>query len=277
MAQPRLNNVVATAHNQAEFTFDQAMDQTGEFLRAENYTVTGKIVALVSAPSATKALVTIEGKWTNGVQLAGAVSSALKNLSAETMNVLFLSRLFTPNSFLFQPAIASAIPLTTNKVRLNFSERLVNNAALRTPGNYAFVRGAGASAIYASKVVTPDEPAPSYVDLECSEMTNGGTYYATALNIVDHAGNPIRNDSPPAFVGLGKAPSILSVKSTSKNRVDVVFSEVMKDNPDIRDKNKYAFNNGLTVLAVIGVNGETISLATSDQIPGQAYQLTVSS
>ena len=109
-------------------------------------------------------------------------------------------------------------------------------------------------------------------------MTDGANYEVSvstiaptdlSFNTMDGAANT------QPFVGVGEAPVIASVVGVSRNRADVVFSETMKDNADIREASRYTWDNGLQTLDVLDVAGDTVQLVTSDQTPGVLYTLTV--
>lgn len=137
----------------------------------------------------------------------------------------------------------------------------------------------GAALVYVEGVLVPDTPTVMFVDLLLSEMTNGATYNVRVspdIGPTDAAGNHVEDGSNEYnFTGVGGAPAVQQVIAIGANRVDVIFSEPMRDNADIRDKTKYAFDNGLLVLAVLGFDNDTVKLSTTDQTPGVLYTLTV--
>ena len=49
----------------------------------------------------------------------------------------------------------------------------------------------------------------------------------------------------------------------------------MKDNIDIRDATNYVWDNGLVTLSVLDFDNDTVKLATSEQVEGLLYQLTI--
>jgi hypothetical protein len=136
----------------------------------------------------------------------------------------------------------------------------------------------GAVNCYINEVKAPYVAHPEYVDLITSEMTDSSSYtvYVDTDGPTDLENTPVDPDNNEQnFVAEGIIPTIDKIIAISENQIDVVFSENMKINSAIKNISKYSFDNGLSVLSVISVIGDTVSLATSEQTPGIIYTLTV--
>jgi hypothetical protein len=175
------------------------------------------------------------------------------------------------------PGVASATVIGGTIIRIVFDEPMRKDAQLGLPANYLFTPvTAGAAQLYFDSVRVPDVDAPIYVEIEVSEMTDAATYDVTVNGPTDAAFNPIGASDTASFTGEGENPSVESVVAVSQNRVDVVFSEPMRDDPDINNPAKYGWSGGLTTLGVLEVTSAgVVKLSTSDQAPGALYTLTV--
>lgn len=175
--------------------------------------------------------------------------------------------------------VISADMIASGRIRVTFDRGMKKDAKLYNRLNYAITPiSPGAVAPYVEEVETPDVTAPEYVDLITSEHTDGATY-----DVVVNAYGPVGVDylrvdetrNTKSYVGVGDTPDIDSVVAISENRVDVIFTENMTINDDIKNSSKYSFDNGLSILSVLEVVGDTVKLVTSDQVPGTIYTLTV--
>ena len=178
-----------------------------------------------------------------------------------------------------KPQIASVVAQNSTTIRVTFNEPMDPNAgALINPGNYTITPSGGAAPVNVNDV-SAFGVAPEWVDLLTSEMTDGGSYTCDVNSsgpIRDAARNPLDPGFASAgFTGQGQAPTVLRLVAQSANRIDVVFSEPMTDNADIRDPGNYVFDGGLSVLDVLEVDGDTVKLVTSDQNPDQLYTVTI--
>ncbi len=184
------------------------------------------------------------------------------------------------------PSLVSATATTSKRIRVVFDEPMNPNAALSSPASYTVTpQAAGVGAVVVNSVDLTG-PAPLFVDLNVSEMKDGGSYELavdssgpvqdTAFNSLDPAVNT------DLFTGIGVKPTLLRVEAAGKTRVDVVFSESMRDNADIRDVNKFEWEtvpdsplDDITTLAILAVEEDVVKLVTSEQTPGILYELTV--
>jgi len=174
--------------------------------------------------------------------------------------------------------LESAVPRDENTVRLTF-DRQMKRADLADIGNFTLEPiEAGAAILYYSGVLLPADTYPTYVDIVCSEMTDGKDYRATVDPSVrdkwDNTISPLFDTQD--FEGVGTEPRIVRVVASTLNKCTVVFDESMRDNADLRDPARYSFDKGLQVLAVLDVRGSEVDLSTSEQTAGELYTLTIS-
>lgn len=175
--------------------------------------------------------------------------------------------------------VVSAQSVTSALIRIQFDKPMTNNPTLVLPSNYMVTTTEDDAATPLVLDVQPENVEhPTFIDLTITETTNTAEYLAEVnpLGPIDWNGahvDPGANTS--SFIGLGTKPSVESVVAVGENRIDVVFSEPMKNNPAIWDASKYTFDNGLQVISVLNVDSDTVQLVTSDQTPGTLYQLTV--
>ncbi|MGD9749371.1 MAG: hypothetical protein AB7W59_00085 [Acidimicrobiia bacterium] len=220
----------------------------------------------------------VDGSSTLAIQLtASAVGT--QELRPDTVlgSVLLLS-----GTIRRSPRVASAVAVTSNKIRVTFDGQMANDSRLLDRTNYQVApTGPGVAVVVSSVQPQPGVTYPTWVELATTEMTNGATY---EVEVNTGAGSPRDRygftvnlvGNVASFTGLGTAPFIVSVAAAGRNRADVKFSEPMLDDGgDIRDPASYVWDGGLTTLAVLGVVGDTVQLVTSDQTPGQLYNLTI--
>lgn len=115
------------------------------------------------------------------------------------------------------------------------------------------------------------------VSLRISESRTGALYAVQAASmVVDDAGNQLDPSYSYQFItGVGEAPALARWQRVSRNRVDVYFSEPMLDGIEIRNPARYTFDNGLSTVSVLAVEGSIVKLATTDVMPGILYTLTI--
>jgi len=176
-----------------------------------------------------------------------------------------------------EPALSTAEAIGPNHIRVTFTERMEKNDALLEKTNYILTPlTPGSAYLYINEIEPQNKDYPTYVDIVVSEMTQSANYHLTVINVQDTDGKSIDNSMNQAyFIGAGGKPTVKQVIAKSDTRVDVVFTEIMKDNADLRNPSKYTFDNGLQVLGVVDVEGDTVSLVTSVQSAGEIYNLTV--
>ena len=169
--------------------------------------------------------------------------------------------------------------ITSTRIRITFDRPMLKDAALLNKYNYQVSPiTPGAATIFVSEVEPQNRIKPEFVDLIISEMTDGATYRCEVNpdGPTDPEGVPLSpGDSTYDYTGIGIAPTVSQVIAVSENRIDVVFSETMRDNDDIKDPSKYSFDGGLSVIDVLEFDGTTAKLVTSDQASGYLYTLTI--
>lgn len=182
----------------------------------------------------------------------------------------------------FEPIAAARLENVTvineTKIRLNFASPMKKNSALSDIANYTLTANVGGIAdLIFTEITIPADANPTYVEIEISEMTNGGDYNCEVSTTLQDADDNFISDlfKDVDFIGVGVAPTVSTVVADSSTTVDVTFSEPMLDNADIRNTAKYTFDNDLIVEEVIGIEGAIVSLRTSEQTPGLVYTLTV--
>jgi hypothetical protein len=177
------------------------------------------------------------------------------------------------------PEISSATATTATKVRVVYDESMhTADGEIEDPSNYTITPTEAGAVSVSVQSVERGTYNTTTVDLVCSEMTDGKGYKVTVSEAVrDAALNPIvAPGNEAAFTGEGERPTVARVEAISENRMDVVFSEPMKNNAELRDASRYTWDQGLLTVSVLEVDGDTVKLVTSDQEPGLLYTLTIS-
>jgi len=278
--KPQVQDATAIDGVIIEMTFNEAMSTTG-LTTPSNYTILTGVNPPLTVISVDIISSTVVRVWIDTPMVVGG------NYTIVVANVTDLSDNpidDPPNDrddFVgvdVQTKLDSAEPVSDTKIRLNFSKPMLNNAELRDISNYILTPVDPETApLYFSQILIPGDTYPEYVEIPCSEMTNGKTYNCeVSITLEDRWGNhisPSFNDDD--FTGQGTPPVISRVVSTGENRAVVYFNEDMRDNADIRNPANYAFDQGLAVLSVLDVSGERVELVTSDQTPGVMYTLQV--
>lgn len=184
-------------------------------------------------------------------------------------------------AFQTPPRVLGAVAINSLKIRVTFDQPMAKNSLLTALSSYLiFPLDSDTANVFINSAEAEAVDFPSYVDLNTTEMTGGKLY---RLVVESGAGAPQSRYGTPLnaiadtadFTGIGVRPTIKSVVAQSANRVDVIFSEPMFDNDAIRDADRYVFDNGLTVTSVLEVSGDTVKLATTDQVAGLLYTLTI--
>lgn len=176
------------------------------------------------------------------------------------------------------PTFSLAEITTVSPTRLKFRFDVgMTKADLEDKTNFTISSLGSGVAVTVASVVVPDVPFPTYVFVDVNEHTTSESYRGTVDPLVeDKDGTAIGSvNNKFDYDGLGDTPEILSVTSTSRNTIEIKFSESMTDNADINDEEKYTFDKGLTTVSVSGVVGDTVTLVTSEQEQGEVYTLTI--
>lgn len=204
--------------------------------------------------------------------------------SIQTMNGYGLAEL--QSTGLGQPSIgvgvASAVALSSTKIRVTFDTQMLDDSALVDLDNYTITpTGLGVS-IYKISMEAETVTYPYYVDITVSEMTNGQNYEVEVETGITgptdrYGGHVDALKYSETFSGVGIDPEIKYIEALSSTSVKVVFTEAMEDNTQIRDVTNYSFDNGLSVLEVTSVLTDSVFLKTSEQTSGLLYTLTITS
>ncbi len=178
------------------------------------------------------------------------------------------------------PRVESVEAITSTKVRIRFNVGMRDDNLLRNPFNYLFEPSAGGATVYTKNITPGPGLNPKYIDAETTEHTDGINYNAQ-VNYLEGGPtnrfgiNVAAGDSSALYAGIGINPKVARVVAVSQNRVDVIFTERMLDNSDIRNIGNYSFTGGLSVVSVLDVVDDTVQLVTTDQTPGAVYELTI--
>lgn len=174
--------------------------------------------------------------------------------------------------------VSQVFALTKNKIRIVFDSPMNDDEELISPDNYILepISSNGVQ-LYYEEIEPENISYPNYIDVICSEMTDSILYQATVLyGPTSKDNSPIDpNNNTISFTGKGEKPTVLRLETISPNRVDVIFSEPMLDNEDIKNLVNYSFDNGLNILEILEVDGDRVKLVTTDQDPGVLYTLTI--
>lgn len=285
---PQVASALATSSNVVRLTFNEAMNPNAALSEPNNYTIEpdlGGVSVEVQAvtPEAvafpTYVDLTLSVEMTDGVDYEITVDTSLTDRVGNTMDPTASVATFAGQGTL--PTVTAAEMFDGGRRwRVHFSEPMLRGGALTSDLYYSFtVLTAGAAPVFVERVVAPSTPTyPEYVDVYCSEMTDGANYelVVSTLGPTDRAHNHIDpTGDTVAIVGVGEVPTLSRVEAISANRVNVIFSESMRDNVAIREASRYTWDNGLETVEVIGVEGNIVQLVTTDQTPGTLYNLTI--
>jgi hypothetical protein len=175
--------------------------------------------------------------------------------------------------------VESVETISAYRLRVRFDRAMNKNNALVNTAYYTITpTSPGGVTPYISEVLLPDVVYPTYVDLITSEMTGGLNYEVEVSPSGPTATNNLRVDeyyNMKTFVSIAINPTIKHVEVISDTRIDVVFTENMKYNSSIIDKERYSIDNGLSILSVLEMDVDRVKLVTTQQIPGVLYTLTI--
>lgn len=115
------------------------------------------------------------------------------------------------------------------------------------------------------------------INLFISELRIGAPYDVVATSKAqDEYGNQVDPEyNSASFTGIGDSPTLDRAISVGQNRIDLVFSEPIRDNEQSRDVSRYSADNGLTFLSVLDIEGEVVKLVSSNQVSDTVYTVTV--
>lgn len=281
---PELSSATPQSSTVVRLAFSEPVPNDAALIDVENYVFTSPSGAAVLAPLSVSPEAVAEPTYVdvtvNEMTDGAAYEVEVENLEDVYGNAITgasASAVFSGEGSL--PTLVSAVALGSKKIRLTFSENMLPSSLGSILGYSISPVTSGAALVYVESVSVPDTPTNLFVDLTVSEMTNGATYEARVSDQIGATDLAYNHADPGAntdqFTGVGSLPGVKLLIPQGLNRVDVIFTEVMFDNADIRNPANYVFDNGLEVLAVLEFYGDTVKLSTSDQTPGTLYTLTV--
>ncbi|PNX50393.1 MAG: hypothetical protein BV456_06850 [Thermoplasmata archaeon M8B2D] len=169
--------------------------------------------------------------------------------------------------------------LTAYKLRIHFSKQMEYNSDLINLSNYTVTPNTtNGVPINLLSIEAENLSNPTYVEINCSEYTNGEIYNISVEKLngpKDLNGfymDP--NQSPFQISGIGIIPTVETLVATSKNTFELTFSENMFENSFIKDISNYSFDKSLLITNMI-FTSNVITLITTDQEPGELYTLTI--
>jgi phage tail-like protein len=175
------------------------------------------------------------------------------------------------------PEISDARALSSTLIRIDFTQPLEVNAALKDVSSYTLVTTtSGAVVPFLKQVITSAKTTTQFIEIETSEMTQAASYdiNVNSLLVVGIGGIPV-DQTPDNFTGIGVAPLLAFALALDKNTIQVTFSERMRKAGAIQDAATYTADLGLTISAVPTFDGQSVTLTTSDQTAGILYTITV--
>jgi hypothetical protein len=169
--------------------------------------------------------------------------------------------------------------LSAYKLKITFSKEMEYDSNLLNLSNYMVEPDTTDGVpINLLSIETENTTNPKYVEITCSEFTNGEIYNISIekINGPKSISGFYMDPTQGSFqvTGIGVIPTVETLVATSKNTFELTFSENMLDNTFIKDKTKYSFDKGLTINNLI-FTPSTITLVTTDQDPGELYTLTI--
>jgi len=168
-------------------------------------------------------------------------------------------------------------------LRVYFNQLALNNAELRNPKNYTIT----ASSIFTTEEVhnsdvwnvTPEDVEyPSYVDLDCTDLTLDKEYLLTItpgrISNWDSS-ELLTNNNTAEYLGVSILPRVQSVRAISSTLMEVIFSKEMSPTSGILNTSSYSFDKGLKVREATIVAPGVVHLLTSRQTQSEIYTLTI--
>ena len=262
-----------------EVTFNEAMNTT-DLAQESNYDIDESLGAGVATEVDSIDVISDRSVWiwlTVPMTIGETYRVTVSNVRDLANNEIGTANWADVIGVAIQTKLSQVEVLSETLLRAHFDKPMDRNDLL-VLSYYTFSAvSPGAATLYLQRATPPLDTYPTYVDLTISEMTDGKTYnLELSLSMKDKWGNPISDSfNDKDFDGIGESPTVSQVIALSENRAQVVFSEVMRDNADLRDPAKYSFDKGLTVVSVLEVEGANVTLVTSDQTPNELYTLTV--
>ena len=167
--------------------------------------------------------------------------------------------------------------------RVYFTQPCLDDANLRNPEYYSIVHAdsylVGFLDVYS---VTPEDTEfPTYVDLECSDLTDGKIYELTItdgkLSNFDQSKTIDAPNNVAEYEGVSIFPQMIDLQATSERTMLVTFNKDMSPTDPLFNPSAYTFTGGLIVYEVVRISPGVVELRTSKQTPSVLYELTVAS
>lgn len=167
--------------------------------------------------------------------------------------------------------------------RVYFTLPCKDDANLRNPEFYTIEHAdsdlVGFLDVYS---VTPEDTEfPTYVDLECSDLTDGKVYLLTITSdkVLDSSETKYITapNNAAEYDGVSIFPQMVDLQSTSEQTMLVTFNKDMSPTDPLFNPSAYTFTGGLIVYEVVRISPGVMELRTSKQTPSVLYELTVAS
>ena len=282
--KPVVTSAIATDAQTIRVTFKEAIDPASASVLSI-YTITSESTGRTIPLSASTPIGTGSGLVTK-VDLTISSSSKMTDGGLHTLDVLGVKSAAGTEQTAISSAEFIGIADLPRVIAVSFDE-LSNSAIIefdspvqRTGasalGSFAVVSQPGVPQLYHSSIDVAEDRRS--LALELSDAKTGALYLvAVSPNVVDDFANPIDGDhNSGTFIAVGTLPTLVRAVPIGTNRLDLVFSKPIRDSAAVRDEIHYSATGGLTIVKVLDVELETIKLATSDQLPGAAYTITIS-
>lgn len=164
-------------------------------------------------------------------------------------------------------------------LRITFSGNVVKSDDLVDPTNYQIDSiGDGVGCVVG--IVTPEDvDEPVYIDLECTDITNGEMYQLTIepdkIQEVISGHYLVEPNNVASFEGVSEYPEIQTIRATSSTAMEIVFTKDMSMIASLSDPTNYTFDKGLRVIAVTVASHAMVRLTTTPQTSSELYTLTI--
>lgn len=277
---PRIDSVIVADSKTLSVVFSEDLTESAALQIITNYNFIAPIGATAITATAATVFNPVTITLNLNVEMTDGATYILQINASEFVDLAGNAVDTTDNSFEFvgvgsPPEMASAILESNGRLTVTFDEDMANDANLVSKYNYIVEPTTTGAAVFVKSVKRINART---ISLEISETTNGTAYIVIADGIYDASKNvinPAANSA--AFNGAGASPKVLFVKAIGPNRVDVIFSEEMMDNDDLRDPSHYSFSGGLIVLSATPdvADARIVALVTSEWIPNTEYTLTI--
>jgi hypothetical protein len=165
-------------------------------------------------------------------------------------------------------------------LRVGFFRPVHDSSVLRDPTTWTITYiGDGAAVTPTITLVTPEAGgSPEYVDLVCTDLTDGKDYRISVSSGVIEDSSQIAYFISGLYIdylGVSSRPDIESLVALSYNSMVLTFSRQMDQNSEFLSTESYSFDNSLFVRSIVVETPTSIILFTSSQ-RDVVYTLTTS-